>query len=360
MGGKIGFPTVNLKTGERALSARRGLCLPLVLIRSFERKLHLRDQHRPPPDRLRGVRDDHRVVHPRLLLGHLRRIDPRLFLPPAAAGRTGVPVHARADGADPQGRRGDAPLVPLARRGVSASPRRPRSPCLVLALGAARRARGADGERPSRGSPGAAAVFGAGPGPAARARRPGRRAPRGGAPPRRSSGADRPLAARRGSGEGDGRRSRLRRRSSSPRSRFRGAGLAAALLGAAAVVRRRCRSTGPRGCLREHRGGLEAGAVAGRARSLLPGLVGGGLLALGERPSGRPRGSSGPRVGARSSPSSPGCPPFLLERRRVLRELSEEARLGILPDEDLAVLGNPWRRAPGSRGSAAPTSGAST
>jgi hypothetical protein len=37
-------------------------------------------------------------------------------------------------------------------------------------------------------------------------------------------------------------------------------------------------------------------------------------------------------------------PPFLLERRRVLRELSEEASLGILPVEDLAILGNPWRR----------------
>lgn len=36
--------------------------------------------------------------------------------------------------------------------------------------------------------------------------------------------------------------------------------------------------------------------------------------------------------------------PALLERGRVRRELLEESRLGILPEEDLAVLGSPWRR----------------
>ncbi len=37
-------------------------------------------------------------------------------------------------------------------------------------------------------------------------------------------------------------------------------------------------------------------------------------------------------------------PALFLERARVRRELGEEARLGILPEEDLAVLGSPWRR----------------
>jgi len=37
-------------------------------------------------------------------------------------------------------------------------------------------------------------------------------------------------------------------------------------------------------------------------------------------------------------------PALLLERARVRSELGEEARLGILPEEDLTVLGSPWRR----------------
>jgi hypothetical protein len=37
-------------------------------------------------------------------------------------------------------------------------------------------------------------------------------------------------------------------------------------------------------------------------------------------------------------------PALLLERTRVRRELGEEARLGILPEEDLTVLGSPWQR----------------
>jgi hypothetical protein len=37
-------------------------------------------------------------------------------------------------------------------------------------------------------------------------------------------------------------------------------------------------------------------------------------------------------------------PALLLERTRVRRELGEEARLGILPEEDLTILGSPWRR----------------
>jgi hypothetical protein len=95
--------------------------------------------------------------------------------------------------------------------------------------------------------------------------------------------------------------------------------------------------------------GCRANAEAGWRRALawagavvLPGFVAAGLLALG---AGLP---------PRFQPASGGVallvalvawlPPFLLERRRVLRELTEEASLGILPVEDLAILGNPWRR----------------
>jgi hypothetical protein len=93
------------------------------------------------------------------------------------------------------------------------------------------------------------------------------------------------------------------------------------------------------------RANAEAGwrrAVAWAGAVVLAGLVSAGLLAFG---AGLP---------PRFEPAGPGVaflvalvawlPAFLLERRRVLRELSEEARLGILPVEDLATLGNPWRR----------------
>jgi hypothetical protein len=37
-------------------------------------------------------------------------------------------------------------------------------------------------------------------------------------------------------------------------------------------------------------------------------------------------------------------PAYLVEGRRVLRELGEEARLGLLPAEDVDVIARPWRR----------------
>lgn len=95
--------------------------------------------------------------------------------------------------------------------------------------------------------------------------------------------------------------------------------------------------------------GCRANAEAGWRRSLgwgsailLPGLAAGSLAAL--------VGVLPPRLGAIAPAAAllvallAWLPPFLLERRRVRLELKEEARLGILPDEDLAVLGNPWRR----------------
>jgi hypothetical protein len=39
------------------------------------------------------------------------------------------------------------------------------------------------------------------------------------------------------------------------------------------------------------------------------------------------------------------APAYFLEGRRVLRELGEESRLGLLPAEDVDVLARPWRRA---------------
>lgn len=98
---------------------------------------------------------------------------------------------------------------------------------------------------------------------------------------------------------------------------------------------------GAEGC----RANAEAGwrrAVAWVAAVVLPGLVAAGLLSLGSSlpPDLRLAGGGVALLAALVA----WLPVFLLERRRVLRELAEEAGLGILPIEDLAVLGNPWRR----------------
>lgn len=121
---------------------------------------------------------------------------------------------------------------------------------------------------------------------------------------------------------------------------FRGEGLEGALLGASAVAAA-LSVYGAEGCRANTEAGWRRG-LSWTSAILLPGLVGGGLLALG--------GTLpphlwlvGPAAGALMALLA-WVPPVFLERRRVLRELSEEARLGILPDEDLAVLVNPWRR----------------
>lgn len=98
---------------------------------------------------------------------------------------------------------------------------------------------------------------------------------------------------------------------------------------------------GAEGC----RANAEAGwrrAVAWAAAVVLPGPVAAGLLSLGRSlpPGLREAGGAIALLAALAA----WIPAFLLERRRVQRELSEEAGLGILPVEDLAVLGNPWRR----------------
>ena len=95
--------------------------------------------------------------------------------------------------------------------------------------------------------------------------------------------------------------------------------------------------------------GSRANAEAGWRRGLgwaaavvLPAAGGGGLLAAA---AGLPReyGPALPAAGLVVAAAA-WAAPFLLERGRVQRELAEEARLGILPAEDLPVLGNPWRR----------------
>lgn len=121
---------------------------------------------------------------------------------------------------------------------------------------------------------------------------------------------------------------------------LRGEGLEGALLGASAVVAA-LSIYGAEGCRANTEAGWRRGASWASA-ILLPGLVGGGLLALGGTLPVHLR-FVGPATGALIALLA-WVPPVLLERRRVLRELSEEVRLGILPGEDLAVLVNPWRR----------------
>ncbi len=121
---------------------------------------------------------------------------------------------------------------------------------------------------------------------------------------------------------------------------LRGGGAAEALLGAAAVGAG-ISVFGAAGCLANAEAGWRRGLFwAGAA--CLPGPVAGCLLVLGSvLPAGqRPLAPATALLVALLA----WVAPLLLERRRVLRELPEEVRLGILPDEDLAVLGNPWRR----------------
>jgi hypothetical protein len=121
---------------------------------------------------------------------------------------------------------------------------------------------------------------------------------------------------------------------------LRGEGLEGALLGASAVAAA-LSVYGAEGCRANTEAGWRRG-VSWASAILLPGLVGGGLLALdGALPAHlRLVGSAAGALVALLA----WVPPILLERRRVLRELSEEVRLGILPGEDLVVLVNPWRR----------------
>ena len=121
---------------------------------------------------------------------------------------------------------------------------------------------------------------------------------------------------------------------------FRGAGLDGALLGATAVAAG-LSIYGAEGS----RANAEAGWRRGLAWSMaiaLAGLVGGGLVALGVSLPAHLR-LVGPIAGVLVGVLA-WLAPVLHERRRVRRELSEEVPLGILPDEDLAVLVNPWRR----------------
>jgi len=121
---------------------------------------------------------------------------------------------------------------------------------------------------------------------------------------------------------------------------LRGAGLEGALLGTSAVAAA-LSVYGAEGSRANTEAGWRRG-VSWASAIALPGLVGGGLLALGGTLPAHLR-LVGPAAGALAGLLA-WVPPILLERRRVLRELSEEVRLGILPGEDLAVLVNPWRR----------------
>lgn len=121
---------------------------------------------------------------------------------------------------------------------------------------------------------------------------------------------------------------------------FREAGFAGAVLGGTAVAAA-LSTWGAEGSRANTEVGWRRG-LAWASAVVLPGFVAGGLLALGGALPPHLR-LAGPVVGLLAGLLAWVVPVFL-ERRRVVRELSEEARLGILPDEDLAVLVNPWRR----------------
>ncbi len=206
----------------------------------------------------------------------------------------------------------------------------------LLALGAARRARGVKGAAVA-GLAGAAAVFGAGPHPLPEPVAMGAGLLVAalllaflGAPvhsPLAAEAARATAALATGAGVVAG-------------FALRGEGLEGALLGASAVVAA-LSAYGAEGCRANTEAGWRRG-VSWASAILLPGLVGGGLLALGGALPAHLR-LVGSAAGALIALVA-WVPPILLERRRVLRELSEEVRLGILPGEDLAVLVNPWRR----------------
>ena len=122
---------------------------------------------------------------------------------------------------------------------------------------------------------------------------------------------------------------------------LRGAGLEPALLVASALVAG-LSLLGAEGSRANAEAGWRRG-LAWAAAVAVPPLAGGGLLVAGASlsPVYRLLGPAGGLLVALAA----WIAPFLLERRRVFRELSEEAGLGILPAEDLLVLGSPWRRA---------------
>lgn len=121
---------------------------------------------------------------------------------------------------------------------------------------------------------------------------------------------------------------------------LREAGPEAALLGAGAVGAG-LSVFGAEGCRANAEAGWRRG-LAWAGAVVLPGLVAAGLLELGADVPPRLR-PAGPFLALLVAVLA-WLPAFLLERRRVQRELAEEASLGILPVEDLVILGNPWRR----------------
>jgi hypothetical protein len=121
---------------------------------------------------------------------------------------------------------------------------------------------------------------------------------------------------------------------------FRGDGLEGALLGSASVGAA-LSVYGAEGCRANAEAGWRRG-LSWASAVIVPALAGAGLVALGGAlPKGR--GAVAP-LAAVVLALVVWVLPLFLERWRVARELSEEALLGILPGEDLAILGNPWRR----------------
>ncbi|HPA51394.1 MAG TPA: hypothetical protein PLP50_07305 [Thermoanaerobaculia bacterium] len=119
-----------------------------------------------------------------------------------------------------------------------------------------------------------------------------------------------------------------------------GAGVGSASAGAGAVFAA-LSVWGAEGARASAEAGWRRGAAWASGAVLSTGVAA-GLVALADHLP--PRLSFLPAAAASLVSILAWLPALVLERLRVRRELGEEARLGILPEEDLPVLGNPWRR----------------
>ena len=114
MGRKIGFPTMNLQP-DNELYPKDGVYFTSVRIESFERTFPCVTNIGRRPTVYEDFATTIESLHPRLLVGRLRRARAPVLLRPRAR-RADVSVPAGPHGADQTRRGGDAPLLPRRTR----------------------------------------------------------------------------------------------------------------------------------------------------------------------------------------------------------------------------------------------------